>query len=269
MKRVGYVQNEPRFGDVEGNLERASRLVENLEADLLVFPELFSTGYLFTSIRELEKLSEDISGGRTIKFLEKISSELSCSIVAGFPEKAGKTFYNSAVAVKEGDVAGVYRKSHLFLDEKLFFSPGDTGFNVFDLSGMKVGIMICFDWIFPEACRVLALKGAEIIAHPANLVLPYAQTAMLARSIENKVFTITANRSGEDVSGDKRLKFTGMSQITSPRMEILARAPEKGEHVAIVEIDPSEARNKRITERNDLWSDRRPELYGEITKRVS
>ncbi|MGY0288530.1 MAG: acyltransferase [Thermoproteota archaeon] len=270
MKKVGYVQNEPKFGDVEGNLERVSLLLRDLEADLLVFPELFSTGYLFTSVRELEKLSEEISGGITIKFLERLSSELSCSIVAGFPEKAGKTFYNSAVAIKEnGDIAGVYRKSHLFLDEKLLFSPGDTGFNVFNLSGMKVGIMICFDWIFPEACRVLALKGAEIIAHPANLVLPYAQTAMLARSIENRVFTITANRSGEDVSGEKRLKFTGMSQITSPKMEILARAPERGEHVAVVEIDPSEARNKKITERNDLWSDRRPELYGEITKGVS
>jgi predicted amidohydrolase len=101
MKRVGYVQNEPRFGNVEGNLERISLLVRDLEADLLVFPELFSTGYLFTSVRELERLSEEISGGRAIKFLERLSSKLSCSIVAGFPEKTDKTFYSSAVVIKE------------------------------------------------------------------------------------------------------------------------------------------------------------------------
>jgi len=112
---------------------------------------------------------------------------------------------------------------------------------------VKIGVMICFDWCFPEAARILALKDAEIICHPANLVLPYAPKAMFARSIENRVFTITANRIGVEERGGERLSFIGLSQVTSPKMEVLIQAGESVEDAGVVEVDLLLARNKWIT----------------------
>ena len=126
---------------------------------------------------------------------------------------------------------------------------------------MRIGMMVCFDWIFPEAARSLALQGAQIITHPANLVLPYCQQAMLTRSLENGVFSITANRYGLEVLGEQKLAFTGASQVVSQRGARLVDAPTSGDCVAVVEIDPAAAEDKRITPRNDLLGDRRTEYY--------
>ena len=89
-------------------------------------------------------------------------------IVAGLPERAGAACYNSAVVVGPSGFIGCYRKTHLFFEETLFFTPGDTGFQVWDIGLAKIGVMICFDWYYPEAARTLALKGAEIICHPVE-----------------------------------------------------------------------------------------------------
>jgi predicted amidohydrolase len=121
--------------------------------------------------------------------------------------------------------------------------------------------MICFDWIFPESARTLALKGAQIIAHPANLVLPYCQDAMVTRSIENRVFTVTANRIGREKLNDQELAFTGGSQITNPKGDILFRGPMDKAAVHILTINPDQALNKHISIRNDLFKDRKPEHY--------
>ncbi len=170
-------------------------------------------------------------------------------------------FYNSAILVYPDGKIKVYRKVHLFFEEKLFFEPGNLGFPVFEVKGVKVGMMVCFDWVFPEATRSLALGGAEIIAHPANLVLPYCQDAMITRSIENRVFTITANRTGKDVRGDKELSFTGKSQIVSPSGERVLEFEGEEEGIKVIEIEPAMARDKNITEYNDLFRDRRPGVY--------
>ncbi|HDI74104.1 MAG TPA: acyltransferase [Candidatus Korarchaeota archaeon] len=261
MRRVGFVQNDPKFGDVKGNVRRALDLASTVEADLLVFPELFNTGYLFLSIDEVRKLSEDLDGF-TVRELSKFAADTSTAIVAGFAERSGDKFYNSAVAIDEtGDIKGVYRKSHLFYEEKLFFEPGDTGFQVFELAGMRVGIMICYDWRFPEAARTLALKGAQVIAHPSNLVMPFAPTADLVRAVENRVYVILADRSGREDRGGKSFEYEGRSLVVDPGMNILVQAPKEGEHVMVAEINPTEADNKRINELNDIFGDRRPDLY--------
>jgi predicted amidohydrolase len=161
-----------------------------------------------------------------------------------------------------GGVAGVYRKVHLFHDEKLYFQAGDRGFPVFEVAGVRVGLLVCFDHMFPEAARTLALEGAEIICHPSNLVLPeYGQLTTRVRSIENRVYWILANRHGTERRGGKSLTYTGCSQVVAPDGELLARAEPDGDALTIVEVDPLAAKDKHVTESNDLFADRRVELY--------
>jgi predicted amidohydrolase len=122
--------------------------------------------------------------------------------------------------------------------------------------------MICFDWLFPESVRSLALMGADIIAHPSNLVLPYCPQAMPIRCLENRVFAITANRIGEERRKQgEPLRFIGSSLIVSPEGKILAKAPENEEALLIAEIEPETARNKNLNPLNNLFEDRRPEMY--------
>ena len=189
--RVGYIQFSPVFGEKGRNLERVSELVEGAEADLLVLPELFSTGYVFASKHELSRLSEPIPDGPTTRRLFEISAQKRVHLVAGIPERGGDGLYNSAVLVSPDRSFKVYRKAHLFREEKSYFRPGDTPFEVYSIGGARVGIIICFDWIFPEAVRVLSLKGAQIICQPSNLILPYCQDAMVTRAIENRVFVLS------------------------------------------------------------------------------
>jgi len=258
--KVGYIQFKPIFGEKKRNIQRALRFLERSvkeDADLMVLPELFNTGYVFRSRDEVERLSEEIPNGETTRVLARFAEENSLCIVAGICERNRDKFYNSAVLIQQDGKISVYRKAHLFYKEKIWFSPGDTQFSVYDIGCARIGIMICYDWFFPEAVRVLSLKGAEIICHPSNLILPYCQTAMLGAAIQNRVFIITANR----VGSERGVNFTGRSQIVSPNMSILAQSGEKVEEIRIVEIDPKDADSKRITELNDLWSDRRIDLY--------
>ena len=187
----------------------------------MVLPELFNTGYQFISREEARDLAEKVPSGRTCKAMTDLARSGNMILVFGLAERDKDRIYNSAAIVGPEGYMGVYRKTHLFAEEKLFFEPGDTGFQVFDTGSARVGIMICFDWWFPESARSLALKGADIICHPANLVLPDCQQAMVTRSLENGVFSATANRIGTESRGGKRpLSFTGKSQILDHRGEL-------------------------------------------------
>ena len=122
-------------------------------------------------------------------------------------------------------------------------------------------MIICFDWIFPEVWRTLALKGAQIILHPSNLVTYWAQTATKIRSVENHVFTVLANRIGIEKRSGERLKFTGKSQIVSPKGEILLSFTKSKEQFLSSDIDPSAADDKNYTSLNHVLNDRRPQFY--------
>ena len=148
----------------------------------------------------------------------------------------------------------------IFDREKLFFDAGRS-FKTVSNGEARLGMMICFDWLFPEAARTLALLGADIIAHPSNLVLDKCQGAMSTRCLENRVYAVTANRSGADDRGELRIAFTGRSQITAPDGSVIASAPAEGDAVEVVEVDLAAARDKRVTPGNDLLADRRPEMY--------
>ncbi|HHL40538.1 MAG TPA: acyltransferase [Deltaproteobacteria bacterium] len=259
--RAGFVQTSPRFGDVDRNVEDALRRIRRVEADLVVLPELFSTGYAFASGREARGLAHRVPGPVT-DALCAVAAEKGLHIVAGLAERAGRRVYNSAVLVGPDGLKALYRKAHLFRDETAVFSPGDTPFEVHDIGAAKVGLMICFDWIFPEAARTLALRGAEILCHPSNLVLPYCPAAMVTRCIENRVFAVTANRVGsEERSGAGELRFIGKSQVVAPDGSVLVRASSTRPETRIVEVDPALARHKKITPVNDLFADRRRDLY--------
>jgi predicted amidohydrolase len=252
---------KPVFGTPGHNLEKVAGMMKGAPSDLWVLPELFTTGYLFTSRDELQNLSEQIPEGRSTRFLTELSRTYKTAIVAGLAERDGNELYNSALYVKNGEFVGVYRKIHLFDREKLWFSPGNRSFEIYDLENIKMGIMICYDWIYPEAARSLALMGADIICHPSNLVLPYCQDAMITRCLENRIFAVTANRIGEENRGGVRLTFTGKSQITSPKGVVLRRGGYNTEEIGTVEINPMDARSKQTTASNHIFDDRNPSKY--------
>jgi predicted amidohydrolase len=263
---LSFVQFRPVFGDKALNLESTEKLIKQSKRGIIILPELFNTGYTFTSKREAAQMAEDAPKGETCRRLIELSGKMRSTIVAGFAEKSGSRVFNSALIASRGEFLGVYRKAHLFYKEKLWFSQGDTGFHVFNTKDGNVGVIICFDWIYPEATRILALAGAEVIAHPANLVLPgLAQKGMCIRALENRVFTITANRVGRETRGEDSFRFTGRSQIVSPKMKVLAKANSTETMVKSVAVDLSEAREKTITKSNDLIAERRTDLYRALT----
>ncbi|MFQ5835972.1 MAG: nitrilase-related carbon-nitrogen hydrolase [bacterium] len=267
--KVAVLQFSPVFGKIEANLTKVEDHISKESFDLIVLPELFNTGYLFTSKDEVKSLAENIPEGFTTKELSRIARKKDAFIAAGLAEREDGNLYNSAVLVGPKGFIGQYRKVHLFNEEKFWFTPGNLEFPVFDIGIARLGIMICFDWIFPEATRILTLKGAELICHPANLILPFCQKAMITRSIENRVICITANRTGiERRTTRKELKFTGGSQIVNAEGRILLRLSQE-ETIGTVNVDPRDSRNKHLTDHNDLFADRRPELYSLLTSQTS
>jgi len=260
MFRCGFAQFVPEFGDIDTNLERIGALAVGCDVDLLVLPELALTGYLFADRDELLELAEAADGGAEGR-LTQIAGDAGCHLVVGIAEREDHLAFNSSVLVGPTGVVGRYRKAHLFDREKDLFEPGNRPLEVWQVAGVRVGMMICFDWIFPEVMRTLALRGADLVAHPANLVLPLCQRVMPARCIENRLYAVTANRWGTERRGGRELAFTGGSGIWDPAGITLATAPAAGDHVGTVDLDPAHARDKQVTPRNHVLDDRRVDLY--------
>ncbi len=257
--KVAVVQTNPVIGQREHNVRSALDLMRTAPADLYVLPELCTSGYNFLSPKEVQDAAEPATGP-TCALMTEFARAHSSYVVYGFPEKADR-LYNSAALVGPEGLVGIYRKVHLFDRENLFFSPGNDGFPVFRLPFGTIGIMICFDWIYPESARSLALKGAELIAHPSNLVLPYCPDAMVTRCLENRVFAATADRVGRENRGGVDLTFTGLSEIVTMKGIIVQRLGATETGIAVAECDLKAARNKRINEFNDLIGGRRPDQY--------
>ena len=259
---IALVQFSPKRKNVTANILKVQELLGDIQADLIVLPELSNSGYLYEAAESLAPYSESKDGsGPFLAAMSQLATMSGSLIITGYAEIEQGQLYNSAAAITTVGVLQNYRKTHLFDLEKLLFQPGNTGFLTLTHHSVKIGMMICFDWIFPESARTLALSGAQIIAHPANLVMPYCQTAMVTRSIENKVFTITANRIGEEDLGENILAFTGASQITAPDGSVLYRGPTDKSAVHMECINPDEALDKAISPNNDLMKDRRSNMY--------
>jgi len=278
--RVGFFQFAPEFAAKTANLAKVERALSAADADLIVLPELFSTGYCFSSRDEIFGLAEDLHTGPTATRLAALARETGITIVAGIAERSSDALYNSCLVVAPGGNRRTYRKIHLFDREKQLFDRSDTRPGVWAVPGRdkaiprvapfpdriggqdfaQIGVMICFDYFFPELARTLALAGAQIICHPANLILPHAQQITVTRALENRVFWILCNRTGAEEHAGQSLTFTGQSQIIAPSGEILFRAGIGDEVLKVVDIEPVEADNK-IVGNNHLFKDRRPDMY--------
>jgi predicted amidohydrolase len=262
--KIGYYQFQPRFGEIQINAEKVLEALKNADADLIVLPELPFTGYVFDNRHELSTLAEEPLKSPTVEALVGLCQQNDLHLVTGFAEKEGDRIFNSSLLLGPSGIIATYRKLHLFDREKLCFDAGNLPLEVFDVGAAKVGMMICFDWIFPEVCRILTLEGANIVCHPSNLVLNYCQQSMLTRTLENGIFTITCNRTGEESHAGVTLHFTGQSQIVAPKGELLQRSSADEEVLVIVDIDPGRSRDKMMTSRNHQIHDRRPEWYGKL-----
>jgi predicted amidohydrolase len=262
--RIGYYQFRPAFGRPRTNLSKIVKRLDGVDADLIVLPELAFTGYYFKNRSEAMDMAEVPGDSDTVAALIELCRRNDFHLVVGFAERHGEQCFNSALLLGPEGIEHTYRKLHLFNEEKFWFDPGDTPLSVQQVRGATIGIMVCFDWVFPEVTRSLALQGADIICQPANLVLAYCQQTMLARSLENRVYTITCNRFGADKRPQGILRFTGRSQIVAPDSERLQRAPAQREQLAVIDIDPATARDKHITRHNDVLADRRPEFYSQL-----
>ncbi|MCU4177142.1 nitrilase-related carbon-nitrogen hydrolase [Carboxylicivirga sp. N1Y90] len=264
MVKVGILQFAPVLGDVKANVSQVRELVtSNKRCDLYVLPELANSGYRFNNRDEVILAAEKVQSSYFLKELMQLAVHKNAHIVTGFCEREGSLLYNSSVLIGPEGLVGVYRKLHLFMDEKDFFEPGNLGLPVYDTPIGRIGMLVCFDWMFPEAWRALVLKGAQLIAHPSNLVLPYCQSVMPSYSLVNKCFIATANRIGKE----RDLTFTGQSVLVDPTGEYVLKGSIDQTEFLTVEVDLKQSDNKNITPRNDVMKDRRSDVYGDFNVR--
>ncbi|MBD3229878.1 MAG: acyltransferase [Candidatus Lokiarchaeota archaeon] len=262
MLNVAAIQFNPKFLDLEANREKIKDLInrakDKYNSKLMVLPELAFSGYNFENIEQVKKTGEEIPSSDSCRLLEELSTKKGIYIISGINETAGNNYFNSAVVFGPHGYVTKYRKIQLYAREKEFFQPGDSEPNVFDLDRYKVGIMICFDWFFPEIPRTLALKGADVICHPMNAVIPDgAYLGDTYHSKWNRIFIILSNRIGKE----RDLQFIGRSIITNHKGNILKKASPNKEEIITATIDPKLSRNKQLNEFNDIIKDRRTNYY--------
>lgn len=262
--RVGFYQFNPKLGEIDYNLRKiAKTLSAARNLDLVVLPELCNSGYNFRSMKEAARLAEPVPKGKSTQSWTELCRRKNFYLVAGINELDRGRLYNSAVLVGPEGYLGKYRKLHLFHREKNFFQPGNLGLPVFKIKGARIGILVCFDWQYPEIWRILALKGAQIICHPSNLVLPELSfRALPGHALVNRTFVVTANRIGQE----RNLKFLGNSSMWNTKGEILIQASRNKEELRIVEISPAQARSKWVTPKNNIWQDMRIKFSEKLLK---
>jgi 5-aminopentanamidase len=269
--RVAVAQIEPQLAEKERNLDEClTRLDEAAAAgaEVVVLPECAIPGYMFDSLDEAMPFAEELPGPST-EALEAACARLGIHAVVGLLERDGDLLRNAAVLVGPEGLVGSYRKTHLpFLGVDRFVTPGDE-LPVYETPLGRIGLEICYDLRFPEATRTLALKGADIVAHPTNFPLAARiQTELItvARAAENRIFLLSANRVGKE----RWAEFCGWSQIVDPYGRRLAEAGETEEALLVADIDLELARDKDYVIPGEyelyLFGHRRPELYGSLVE---
>ncbi len=260
--KAATIQFSPVLGNVEQNISIIKKLMTQVNSDvsLVVLPELASTGYNFGSRDEAMLCAEQVSRSEYLSFLLSEASKRNCFIVSGFNERDKDELFNSSVLMSPSGLVGIYRKLHLFRNEKTIFSQGNIGLPVFQTEIGRIGMLVCFDWMFPEVWRVLSMKKCQVVCHPANLVLPYCQSVVPSYALLNRYFILTCNRIG--IEGE--FQFTGKSVICSPDGKVLKLGHGNLTQVLEAELDLSLTGNYQITPENHLINDRRTDVYGNL-----
>lgn len=276
--KVAVIQFDPQVGieNKEKNLTMGLDLAQQAvseNANLIVMPELANTGYLFTNRTEAFEHAEEIPNGKTIQAWSKFAQEHSIYLVAGIAEREGNKLFDSSVLIGPNGLIGKYRKAHLWNLEKLWFSPGNTGFPVFETPIGRIGLLICWDIWFPEVPRILAQQGADIICSVNNWVWTppplfdesgkcMASYLTMAASHVNNVYIAASNRVGID----RGEQFLGCSLITGTNgWPIAGIADTQHETILYADIDLVSARGAPIwNKHNDLIRDRRTDIYDEL-----
>lgn len=255
--KVAAIQFNVKQGDVEANLAYVRQALERVArqgAQLVVLPEMWSTGFAYKSLNELAEQTESV-----VAELQELSARHKLVIVGSQPEPAGDNrVYNTAHVIDNGEVVAAYRKLHLFslLGEDKAFKGGDA-WCLAETSLGKIGVIICYDLRFPELSRRLALEGAGIICVPAQWPKPrqeHWRTLLRARAIENQLYVVSANACGQI----GKLDFFGMSMVIDPKGDVLSDAGEQeGEIVAPLSWQAMDEWRAQIP----CFADRHPELY--------
>lgn len=270
--------------DLQSNLDQAEQLVRQAAAQgaqLILLQELFATPYF--CIEQDHKhlaLAEEFSSSPLLKRFSALAKELGVVLPLSWFEKAGNAYFNSlAVADADGCLLGVYRKTHIpnaiGYQEKEYFSPGDTGFKVWDTAYGRIGVGICWDQWFPETARCLALMGAEVLLFPTAIGSEPGSQALDSRdhwqltqrghAAANIMPVIAANRVGREVATTDpalQMSFYGSSFITDHKGKLLAEADRESTAVLVQSLDLAAMREERLTW--GIYRDRRPEMYGPL-----
>jgi predicted amidohydrolase len=268
---VAVLQFEPQFGLVERNVAASVAMLERAAeagATLAVLPELCDTGYVFETRDEAFGLASATADSPSIRAWSTVARDRGLHVVAGFCERAGDALYNSAAVIGPEGLLGVYRKNHLWGAEALFFERGDLGFPVFRTRIGRVAALICYDGWFPEAWRLCAVQGADIVCVPTNWVpmpsQPDDQLAMsnilcMAAAHSNSMFVAAACRTGVE----RGQPFIGQSLIVNNEGWVVAGpAPKDGEAILTARVNLADARRGRtLNQFNQLLRDRREDVY--------
>lgn len=271
--KIAAVQMDPKIMGKRVNLDKIlleAKSAAGNNVDLIVFPECALTGYVFASREEAIPFMETIPGPSTHE-LVACCKELGVHIIIGLLEIDADRCFNTAIIVAPQGLIGKYRKIHLpFLGIDRFVDPGDQAFQVYPTPIGNIGLHICYDCNFPESARVMTLAGADILALPTNWPEGRGKVAKYVintRAYENKVHLVAVNRVGTE----RGTRFIGNSKIVDAWGDTLAEASSDQEEIIYAEISIAEARQKRIVFKPgefelDFIGDRRPELYGELTR---
>lgn len=272
--------------NVEKNIAKADaavRAAARAGAQIILLPELFETPYfcIEQDVRHLE-LARPLAASRAVQMGRALARELGVVLPVSFFESAGRAFFNSvAIVDADGEVLGIYRKTHIpngpGYQEKNYFSPGDTGFKVWDTRFARIGVGICWDQWFPESARVMALLGAELLFFPTAIgsepppalalnSRDHWQRAQQGQAAANLVPLIAANRYGLERSlqnpQELYIRFYGSSFIADATGDKVAEAPEEGDAMLTATFDLTtlaQLRNNWF-----VFRDRRPELYAPL-----
>jgi predicted amidohydrolase len=261
--QLASVQLAPRVGEYETNQAAVVEAVTSAGADVVVVPELATSGYVFESLEEARSVARPAA----VALAPWISAAAAagCIVAGGFAELDGDALYNSGALVDGSGVLAVYRKLHLWDREQLFFTPGSSLPPVVDTAAGRLAMCICYDLEFPEVVRGLALRGAELVCAPTNWPdegrpdgeRPMEVVRAMAAASSNRVFIAAADRCGSERGVD----WVGGSAIIGPSGFPLAGPGACEPAVLRASVEPAEARDKRVSERNDVLADRRVDVY--------